>query len=543
MIDSPRVLLVLLLVSSLVSYLGFSFGSTFNMETSSSANFKKQCASITAAHCQTGFALKDFQKQAIERAMSKHPVTVVSVPTGSGKSCIFTLLPKFLGMAVLVISPLLGLIEDTLNNINDKYTNIRAIQLGSETVLSQLQRDIDNGSVDVVLATPESYLARPTLNSSTALHNKLFGAVVIDEAQDIVLVESTFRGDFVKMCKSSFSNLVLLSGSLTTNVERELLTNYFPHVAGIKQGFQDKIYMDQDRKNLYHSIIQRKSLLDFSPLNWILTLMVAFKDMPDEFPCIMIYFRTVNSLVAGYSWLRDKCPTVFQSRVSKFHANIADISHRNNVVRKWSMRGGHISVVEATGGSLGKGINKPDLKCVIFWGSPQSIEDYIQGAGRAARDISLGMGLTFLYWAQSQIPSEKLRESSKKKGKIAKCIDDSMLDLLFRTKGDSMRENCIRKCMLEKFDVQYEPSTSKTAECCSVCSAVIAEEVEKERVEKERAEKEKEKEKRTRGGIAVERGTAMDVVEEPGVEQEEVEVEHAALEHSPEVPQNSVRVI
>jgi hypothetical protein len=120
-----------------------------------------------------------------------------------------------------------------------------------------------------------------------------------------------------------------------------------------------------------------------------------------------VYFETVESLNDAYEWFYVHLPVEFRSRLLKFHANIGNEHYRSASVKRFSKRGGAISIVGATGASLGKGVDKPDVRAVIMWGAPKDVEDYIQMVGRAARDKTYGVAMTIMYYFHNQVPRSK----------------------------------------------------------------------------------------------------------------------------------------
>ena len=158
--------------------------------------------------------LKDWQIAAFLRLDEKR-LNVISVPTGSGKTMIYGLAPVLLGRAVLVICPLLSLLADQIENIHQRY-KYKAEQMTTETNIEELAERIRANEIRIVFTTPESYMKfYKRLSAGGKLFNELFSAFVIDEAQDLVLMDVSFRRDFMQISKQQFPKLLLLSGSLT----------------------------------------------------------------------------------------------------------------------------------------------------------------------------------------------------------------------------------------------------------------------------------------------------------------------------------------
>ena len=225
---------------------------------------------IAASCCKNPTTLKDWQIKAFKRIREKR-ITVVSVPTGSGKSMIFSLLSQWLGKCVFVIIPLLALMSDQLEKIT-KFFHLTAAHLGEGVNSYDVFERVKRGEVDILFATPETYTAHPEWAADRSLFNKYFCAFCIDEAQDVVITDYEFRKNFISMCKSQFRKLLVLSGSLTKLMDKEMINSVFNHMPNIKEAFENKISISQDRDNLYLAICGRNNKTDFTPLKWIITV-------------------------------------------------------------------------------------------------------------------------------------------------------------------------------------------------------------------------------------------------------------------------------
>ena len=198
---------------------------------------------------------------------------MISVPTGSGKSMVFSLLPFCLGKCVMVVTPLLSLMADQVDKIDSNFNDLTATSLGPDMDSNAVRARVENGEVKIVLVTPESYVANLAAWSvDKPFFNKYFGAIVFDEGHDYVLIDRDFRPDFLTLSKSQFraTKLVILSGSLTSRVERAMIDSVFSHLPEIKEAFDNKIFESQDRDNLFMAIAGRNSRTDFRPFQWII---------------------------------------------------------------------------------------------------------------------------------------------------------------------------------------------------------------------------------------------------------------------------------
>jgi ATP-dependent DNA helicase RecQ len=229
---------------------------------------------IAQNQCRGSISLTPWQVRALLRIKNER-YTVISVPTGSGKSMVFSLLSFWLRKCVMVVTPLLSLMADQEDKLANNFNDLKAAHLGPDVDSNVVREQVEKGEIRIVFVTPESYMTNLVVWSvEKPFFNQYFGAIVIDEAHDLVLVDSNFRPDFLRLCKTQFrqSKLVFLSGSLTMRVERAMIDSVFSHLPNIKEAFENKISESQDRENLYLAICGRKSKTDFQPLGWITTV-------------------------------------------------------------------------------------------------------------------------------------------------------------------------------------------------------------------------------------------------------------------------------
>ncbi|CAJ0634453.1 13910_t:CDS:2 [Entrophospora sp. SA101] len=324
------------------------------------------------------FGLESFRRnqlEAINETLNGKDVFVL-MPTGGGKSLCYQLpamveTGKTKGITI-VISPLLSLIIDQVYNLNRR--GISTLCLYGEQEANQRQ----NVFTELEKYKPSCkifYLTPEMLNRSTAVASaikrlydrKQLARFVIDEAHCVSQWGHDFRPDYKELCnlKKIYNDIpiIALTATATLKVKLDVMKLLeIQHCKVLQQGF--------NRKNLYYKVCPKDSS------NKALENLV----------------KLVQSHGGGsgiiYCTVKLKCENVAkylqQSRISaKYYHSGLDKADRINVQNEW--QSGKLQVVVATT-AFGMGIDKPNVRFVIHYLLPQSLEGYYQETGRAGRD-------------------------------------------------------------------------------------------------------------------------------------------------------------
>lgn len=112
----------------------------------------------------------------------------------------FSILHFWLGRYITVVTPLLALMTDQEGEISSNFKDLTAAHLEPDVDSNEVLQRVREGDLQIVFVTPESYIANLAVwSADRPFFNAHFGAIVIDEAQDLVLVDNEFRHDFAKM--------------------------------------------------------------------------------------------------------------------------------------------------------------------------------------------------------------------------------------------------------------------------------------------------------------------------------------------------------
>jgi len=322
-------------------------------------------AIVESARRLFGFpSLLPGQAEIVAAALRGEHVLAV-LPTGAGKSLCYQL-PAFSGAGVtLVISPLIALMKDQIDNLPPTLRG-QAIAISSMLDGDALRRALDQiaaGQMRLVYAAPERLRQIGFLR---VLAQAGLARLVIDEAHCISVWGHDFRPDYFHLRQA----------------HRDLGT---PPVLAMTATAPPRVRQDIERQLLGTQDAMRVLVGDiFRPNLQLATLRVRADD--ERIHRLVELVRCLNGSGIVYARSRRRCEEVAEVlrsqgiRAAHYHAGI---DHRDEVQDRF-MRG-EISVIVATV-AFGMGIDKRDIRFILHDGLPNSVESYYQEVGRAGRD-------------------------------------------------------------------------------------------------------------------------------------------------------------
>jgi ATP-dependent DNA helicase RecQ len=306
-------------------------------------------------------SFKPLQEEII-KSVAEGRDTLGLMPTGGGKSITFQVPALAKEGICLVITPLIALMKDQVNRLND--LEIRSIAIHSGMSGEEIDNALENciyGDYKFMYISPERISTRIFQAKVTRLNLSL---VAIDEAHCISQWGYDFRPSYLKIAllRDYISDKVpflALTASATPQVISDIMQ---------KLGFREKnvLRTSFDRKNISYLVrkVEEKG-----------TYLV--KTLQKTTGSGIVYVRS-----------RKRCKEVAELLVANgisadfYHAGLTD-ELRDKKQSSWTT--GETRVIVATN-AFGMGIDKSEVRFVIHWDIPDSIESYFQESGRAGRD-------------------------------------------------------------------------------------------------------------------------------------------------------------
>jgi ATP-dependent DNA helicase RecQ len=287
--------------------------------------------------------------------------TMAVMPTGAGKSLTYQLPAMLLPQATVVVSPLIALMKDQLDGMSGEV-RARATLINSTLSVSELStrlRAIAAGEYKLVYIAPERLRQRAFLHALKRCGVSLF---VVDEVHCLSLWGLSFRPDylFIGQALDELGRPPLLALTATASQETQA------EVAQVL-GESEAVLASVFRPNLYFQVLKASS-----------------RDEKQQ--ALVGLCREIEGPIIVYARARQACEELAELlrragvAADHYHAQVAD---RAGAQERF-MRG-ETRVLVATV-AFGMGIDKADIRAIIHYNLPQSVEAYYQEAGRAGRD-------------------------------------------------------------------------------------------------------------------------------------------------------------
>jgi ATP-dependent DNA helicase RecQ len=297
--------------------------------------------------------------------------TFVIMPTGAGKSLCYQLPAMVTDGLAIVISPLIALMKNQVDQMNAYGVNARFLNSTlSKGEITRLKKDCMNGNVKLLYVAPESLNKEETIEFLKKVNVSF---VAIDEAHCISEWGHDFRPEYRRI-KSMIQNLgnmpvIALTATATPKVQIDIQKN-------LQMEEADVFISSFNRKNLFYEVRPKKETKK--------QLIKFLKDHKGKSGVIYCLSRKKVEEIA-------QLLNVNGFKAAPYHAGLdPDVRMKNQD----DFLNEEVDIIVATI-AFGMGIDKPDVRFVVHYDVPKSLEGYYQETGRAGRDGLEGICLMF----------------------------------------------------------------------------------------------------------------------------------------------------
>ena len=380
-------------------------------------------------------SFKSDQERIIKHLVAGNNAFVL-MPTGGGKSLCYQLPALVMEGTAIVISPLIALMKNQVDAIrgfvagNDGIAHFLNSSL-NKAQLAEVRRDLLSGATKLLYVAPESL----TKAENVALLKEIkISFYAVDEAHCISEWGHDFRPEYRRIRTIiddiGYSPIIALTATATPKVQSDILKNLgMPDATVFKSSF--------NRSNLYYEVRDKSD-----PKRDIIKFI---RQNPGKSGIIYCLSRKKVEELA-------ELLNINGIKAAPYHAGL-DAKTRADNQDAFLME--EVDVIVATI-AFGMGIDKPDVRFVIHYDIPKSIEGYYQETGRAGRDGQEGQCITFYSYKDIQKLEKFMQGKPIAEQEIGK-------QLLMETVAYAESNACRRKLLLNYFGEAYH------VENCGAC--------------------------------------------------------------------------
>ena len=382
---------------------------------------------------------KPFQEEIIQSVLGGRD-TFVIMPTGGGKSLCYQLPAMLMPGTAIIISPLIALMKNQVDSIRGYSQQDHVAHFLNSSLnkgqMKEVKEDILMGKTKMLFIAPETLTKKENIEFFKKVN---LSFVAVDEAHCISEWGHDFRPEYRRIRSmiegiSKEIPVIALTATATKKVRSDIIKN-------LNMDNVNSFITSFNRDNLFYEVRPK-----VTKEQTIKNIVQIIKSMAGESGIIYFQSRKATEEIA-------KVLNVNGISASPYHAGL-DSKTRANVQDDFLME--EIDVICATI-AFGMGIDKPDVRFVIHYDIPKSIENYYQETGRAGRDGLEGKCVAF-YSHKDILRLEKfLRDKPVSERELGAQLLEEII-------AYSETGSCRRKFLLHYFGENF-----KTKECQNKC--------------------------------------------------------------------------
>ena len=386
-------------------------------------------------------SFKGNQEQIIE-SLLKGQDTFVIMPTGGGKSLCYQLPAMMLEGTAIIVSPLIALMKNQVDLVRGYSSNNDIAHFLNSSLnrqqIKKVKQDITEGRTKMLYVAPETLRKEENIEFFKGIKVSFVG---VDEAHCISEWGHDFRPEYRQihtMIETINDDIpiIALTATATPKVQSDIKKNL-----GLEN---PNVFMSSfNRPNLYYEIRPKRSR-EFA----IKQIVKYIKENPRKSGIVYCLNRKSTEDIA-------KVLNLNGIRAGAYHAGM-DAQTRPEVQDKFLMEDYQVIVATI---AFGMGIDKPDVRFVIHFDIPKSIENYYQETGRAGRDGLEGKCIAFYSYKDIEKLEKFMRDKPLSEREMG-------AQLLAETAAYAEASVCRRRFLLFYFGEEYDRDNCG---CCDNC--------------------------------------------------------------------------